>query len=74
MPTIKLDRLKKMMDEIKKDGHTSEISTDELHKYIGVHFGLGVGTRKNINKLLADWNFIKEKKLGIWLILNSDKK
>ena len=69
MPVIKYERLKRMMDEIKKDGYVNEITTAMLHKYIGKHFGLGIGTRKNINKMLVDWGFIREKTLGIWEIV-----
>lgn len=70
MPILKIDRLKKLMEEIKSDGYTNEITTDVLHKYIGKHFGIGLGTRRNINKALMDWGFIREKSLGIWEIVD----
>lgn len=69
MPILKYDRLKDLMEEIKKDGYVNEITTIVLHKYIGKHFGIGIGTRKNINKMLVDWGFIKEKSFGVWMII-----
>jgi len=60
MPIIKWERLKSFVKMLKSMGYR-EISTEDLHYWIGREFGISDKTRSRIHKALEEYKFIRRK-------------
>jgi len=58
MPILKWERLKNFVKMLKNMGY-SEISTEDLHYWIGREFGISQKTRTTIHSALEQYKFIR---------------
>jgi len=74
MPILKWERLKNFVKMLKEKGY-KEISTDELHYWIGREFGLSKSTKSRIHKLLEEYKFIKpiNHEFTRWLLCKNEE-